>query len=649
MPLDLSPAGAPEPEKPGAEPVAVLVVEDDEEDFFLTRALLRRAQRLACTTTWAPSYEEGLDLLVGDGPYDVALVDYRLGARDGLALLREAVAAGVRTPIIVLTGQGDPEIDVQAAAAGATDYLVKGADAAALERAIRYARERRRAEERIRYQADLLNKATDAIVAFAPDGRVLYANRSTERLLGHTAGALAGSTELVLRFADPPLPDVLNVLRAEGEWAGELAVSHQDGRVLTVESRWTLVRDGGDGSASMLAILTDVTERKQLEAQFLRSQRMESIGRLVGGIAHDLGNLLVPVLLGVRVLQSRSEGDEKAQRTLSMIQKSAQRGADMVKQVLAFARGVEGEKMLLRVEPVVEEVEKIVRETFGGAYTLAFRVAPDTAPVVGDVTQLQQVLMNLCVNARDAMPEGGALTVEAENIVLDDRYARVNLDARAGPHVRLAVTDTGTGIPADVVDKIFEPFYTTKSVEKGTGLGLSTVYSIVKSHDGFLTVYSEPGHGTTFNVYLPAAAGTVRDDGLDVPPERRGAGELVLVVDDEDYIRETARDILEDAGYAVETASDGRAGLAAYEAHAGRLALVLTDVMMPEMDGIALMRAIRASGGALPILAASGMMGTKAEEVMAAGATAFLSKPFTADRLVEAVHDALLARAATPS
>ena len=640
MPLDLPLVVPPAPEKPGAEPVEVLVVEDDEEDFFLTRALLRRAQRFTCTATWARSYEEGVEALLAR-PFDVALVDYRLGARDGLQLLREVVAAGVRTPIILLTGQGDAEIDVQAASSGASDYLVKGADAAALERAIRYARERRRAEEQIRYQADLLDKATDAILAFAPGGHVLYANRSTERLLGYPAGHLAGSTDVVFRFADPPLVEVLGALRAVGEWAGELKVVHKAGHSLTVESRWTLVRDGGGQPNSMLAILTDVTERKQLEAQFLRSQRMESIGRLVGGIAHDLGNLLVPVLLGVRVLQSRSDGDEKTARTLSMIQKSAQRGADMVKQVLAFARGVEGERMLLRVAPVVEEVEKIVRETFGGTFALTFRVAPDTAPVVGDVTQLQQVLMNLCVNARDAMEGGGALTVEAENIHLDERYARINLDARVGPHVRLAVTDTGSGIPADVVDKIFEPFYTTKSMEKGTGLGLSTVYSIVKSHGGFLTVYSEPGHGTTFNVYLPAAVGTVRDATGEDGPERRGEGQLVLVVDDEDYIRETARDILEDAGYAVATAPDGRAGLAAYGAHHDRLALVLTDVMMPEMDGIALIRAVRAGGDPLPILAASGMMGTKAEEVMAAGATAFLSKPFTADRLVEAVYEAL--------
>ncbi len=393
---------------PEKETLALLIVEDDEDDYFLTRTLLGRAPTLRFDVTWASTYETGLDELASER-FDVALVDYRLGAQNGLDLLREARTRGVRTPLILLTGQDDVETDVRAASAGASDYLVKGGtDAALLERSIRYARERARNLGQIQRQADLLDKAQDAILAFRPDGSLRYVNQSVVRLTGYSFQQLLGSDGLIFKFTDVPIAALIRKLESEGEWTGELVVKRMDGRPLTVESRWTLVRDAQGTVQSYLAIFTDITERKQLESQFLRSQRMESIGRLVGGIAHDLGNLLVPVLLGARVLQTRLEGDEKGQRTLAMIQKSAQRGADMVKQVLAFARGVEGERVQLRPHLLVEEVEKIARETFGTAIDIHANIETGLWPVVGDATQLQQVLMNLAVNARDAMPEGGA-------------------------------------------------------------------------------------------------------------------------------------------------------------------------------------------------------------------------------------------------
>ena len=621
------------------EPLSVLVVEDDEDDFFLTRSQLRRARTFRPDVTWAQTFEDGLRHL-REGRFDVGLVDYRLGAHDGLELLHTAAEEGITTPIILLTGQNDLEVDVRAGTAGASDYLVKGVEAAQLERSIRYARDRRRAEGQIRLQASLLDKARDAIVAVADDGRVRYANRSTEALTGHALAELMATPGLVFEGAEPPLATVVAALRASGEWSGEMLVRHRDGRALTVETRWSVVQEGSD-PVSFLAILTDVTERKSLEVQFLRSQRMESIGRLVGGIAHDLGNLLVPVLLGSKVLMTRFPDDERAMRSLNMIQKSAQRGADMVKQVLAFARGVEGDRMQLRVGDVVDEVCKIVEDTLPPTIAIDTRTAPDLRPVVGDATQLQQVLMNLCVNARDAMPDGGRLTIEADNVVVDERYAQSNLEAHEGAFVRLAVTDTGAGIPRDVLDKIFEPFFTTKAIEKGTGLGLSTVYSIVKSHGGFVSVYSEVGHGTSFSVYLPVAEKPERLVDGNGDGEQRGDGETVLVVDDEPFILDATQDILEAAGYRVLTAANGRIGLDTFRAHRSEIALVVTDVMMPEMDGVALIRALRADGEAVPIVAASGMMGVRMEEVTEAGADAFLSKPFEPARLQQAMFDLL--------
>ncbi|HEX7071812.1 MAG TPA: ATP-binding protein, partial [Rhodothermales bacterium] len=428
----------------------------------------------------------------------------------------------------------------------------------------------------------------------------------------------------------------------QGEWSGELRMRPRKGDELTLESRWTLVRDRLGEPRSVLVINTDITERKKLESQFLRSQRMESIGRLVGGIAHDLGNLLVPILLGVRVLSQRYKDDERTARTLDMIQKSAQRGSDMVKQVLAFARGVEGERVTVDVRQLIREVDRITVETFPSTIRVEVEIADDLWSVKGDATQLQQVLMNLCVNARDAMPDGGLLRIDAQNFYIDESLSRMNLEAKPGPHLKISVSDTGTGIPQDVLDKVFEPFFTTKTEGKGTGLGLSTVYSIVKSHGGFVGVYSEANHGTTFTIYIPASekreAQPVRDR-TELAP---GNGELILVVDDETNILETTREALEEVNYRVITASNGVEALELYRQHAGEVAAVITDLMMPEMDGITAIRKLKEERPALPIIAASGLTGTKARESVEAGALTCLSKPFTAEKLLGTLRDALL-------
>ncbi|MFB3131897.1 MAG: PAS domain S-box protein, partial [Rhodothermales bacterium] len=462
----------------------ILVVEDDEDDFFIAQRLLARATE--ADVDWAKSYEEGL-AAVTSSAYDVALVDYRLGARNGLELLQEAVEQGCHTPFILLTGQGDREVDLQAMTAGAADYLVKWEfDAPLLERSIRYARERERAQERIREQAALLDKARDAISACDLEGRVIYWNKSAERLTGYPTEVIMGQVADALLYEpdDPKLKAAHRAVREHGEWLGELRQKTKAGGEIIVESRWTLVRDGAGHPRSILVINSDVTERKQLESQMLRAQRMESIGRLVSGIAHDLGNLLVPILLGTKVLQQRFAHDEKAMRTLAMIQQSGQRGAEMVRQVLAFARGVQGERVPLQLEAVIRDVEKLIQEAFPQDIDVTAYFQEDLWRVRGDATQLQQVIMNLCVNARDAMPDGGQLTILAMNLDVDATMARMNLEAEPGAYVKISVADTGAGIPPEVLDNIFEPFFTTKPVGKGTGLGLSTVYNIVKSHGG---------------------------------------------------------------------------------------------------------------------------------------------------------------------
>jgi PAS domain S-box-containing protein len=578
--------------------------------------------------------------------YDACLVDYWLGSRTGLELLQEAKEQGCRTPIILLTGQGDLKVDLEAMEAGAADYLNKNEiDAPLLERSLRYARERGEAEERIRKQAALLDKARDAIIAYDMDGRVIYWNKSAERLTGWSKEEMLGEKareRLYERDQSGTLSNCWEEMMASGEWKGELHQQTKGGDEIVVESRWTLVRENDGTPESVLVINTDITERKRLESQFLRSQRMESIGRLVSGIAHDLGNLLVPISLGVKVLQQRFGDDEKASRTLSMIQNSAERGSNMVDQVLAFARGVEGERVALQLESIVEDIQNITQETFPEEIDVQMHVDDDLQQIVGDATQIQQVLMNLCVNARDAMPGGGTLTVRAENITLDQEDARMNIDAEPGAYVRVTVSDTGVGMPEAVIDKIFEPFFSTKPEGKGTGLGLSTAYSIIKGHDGFIEVHSEEGTGTTFRVFLPVATEVDEqtDDALSTAT-RDGQGARVLVVDDEENILNTAKDALEQVGYHVKVAHGGDEALQQLRSHGLDVDVVITDIVMPSTDGLTVIRELHAERPDLPIIAASGLADSRTDEALEAGADVFLSKPFTAEKLQAALQRVL--------
>ena len=625
------------------EQINVLIIEDNEDDFFIARSLLSKTTALKCNLEWARDYDEGLETLMSN-QYDICLVDYRLGARDGLQLLREADGRGVETPMILLTGQGDYEVDIKAMMAGAADYLVKGQiDAQVLERSIRYARERRRAEERIREQAAFLDKARDSISAYNLDRTVIYWNKSAERLTGYSEEEIKNLPyDALFETNKEKVDKAWSTVVSKGEWSGDLRQRTKSGEELIVESRWTLVRDNAGNPRSVLVINTDVTERKRLESHFLRAQRMESIGTLVGGIAHDLGNLLVPILLGVKVLSQRHKDDEKTMRTLDMIRRSAQRGSDMVKQVLAFARGVEGERVKLNLQHVVQEVERITEETFPTGVHVQVDM-PDSMPLVtGDSTQLQQVLMNLCVNARDAMPNGGRLSIRAAVAHIDEEASWTNPDAEKGEYVEICVSDEGEGIPPDVLDKVFEPFFTTKPSGKGTGLGLSTVFSIVKSHGGFVDVKSEEGRGTTFCVYIPTDGEEGGQGGDDESPVNlRGDGETILLVDDEEFILETASETLADAGYNVYTATNAREALQIYRSKADQIDLIVTDLMMADGDGFELIEWVRKEDGEVPMIAASGMATNKAQEALDFGANLFVAKPFTAEKLLSAIHDVL--------
>ncbi|HEU4931727.1 MAG TPA: PAS domain S-box protein [Pyrinomonadaceae bacterium] len=498
--------------------------------------------------------------------------------------------------------------------------------------------ERKRAEEQIREQAELLDQAQDAILVRDLDQNIMFWNKGAEKIYGWTAEEVIGKNAEELLFKDRPrqLDVARQAIIQNGEWKGEVRQTQRDGVEIVVESRWTLVRDEQGRPKSILVINTDVTEKRRMESQFLRAQRMESIGTLAGGIAHDLNNVLSPILMAIDMLQLKTT-DESSKKWLDVLRANAERGGNMVRQVLSFARGVEGERLALQPKHLIKEIVKILRETLPKSIEINFHVPNDLWMISADATQMHQVLMNLCVNARDAMPEGGSISIRAENVSVDENYARMHIEAKAGRFVVINVADTGPGMSPDIQSRIFEPFFTTKEMTKGTGLGLSTAMTIVKSHGGFINVYSELHKGSQFAVYLPALA---MPGAVDAAAARTdlplGHGELILVVDDEESIREITRATLETFGYTVLTASDGTEALALYADKKNEIAVVLTDMVMPFMDGPATIRALQRMNPKVKIIAASGLgIGQRAGEGVLEGVSVFLNKPYTAEKLLK--------------
>ncbi len=504
--------------------------------------------------------------------------------------------------------------------------------------------ERRETDIQLREQAALLDIANEAIFVKGVDDRIFYWNRGAQQIYGWSHAEALGQTATELLKPDSvKFGEARARLIAEGQWEGELTKRTKDGRELTVLARWTLVRDDLGNPKSILAINTDITERKKLEQQFLRAQRIESIGTLAGGIAHDLNNLLAPITMGVELLRHYQQ-DARARPIVDTIERSAKRGADLVKQVLSFARGAEGERVSIQVPHLFREIASIVENTFPKNIRFETAVSDGLWPIMGDPTQMSQILLNLAVNARDAMPNGGTLTISAENVEMDKQYAAMNQSAGVGRYVVIAVTDSGTGIPRDVVDRIFDPFFTTKEVGKGTGLGLSTVLGIVRSNGGFINVYSEPGKGSIFKIHLPAIA--IANDPETSPAETRqlprGNGELVLVVDDEASILNITKQTLEAFGYEVATAEDGAQAIALFAVKRAQVRLVLTDMMMPVMDGPALIAAMLRIDPDVRIIAASGLNANgKVAKAANLGVKHFLPKPYSAETLLSAIDRVL--------
>lgn len=511
--------------------------------------------------------------------------------------------------------------------------------------------ERQRANEQLIEQAALLDQSHEAIIVRNLGGYIRYWSRGAERLYGWTAEEAVGrsSVELHYRKDSSPLIEATRLVLENGEWNGELHHVTKDGREVIVEGHWTLVRDAEGNPKNILAINTDVTEKKKLEANFLRAQRLESIGTLASGIAHDLNNVLSPILMGTQMLQMKLH-DDQSLRLLALMQANANRGAEMIKQVLSFSKGISGQRVVLQTKHLIREIVRIAEETFPKSVRIEQKLAEDLWTVSGDATRLHQVLLNLCVNARDAMPQGGSLTIRAENQSLDKLYAQMLKGAAPGNFVVITIADTGVGIPPEYLDRIFDPFFTTKEPGKGTGLGLATVQGIVTSHGGFITVESKLGLGTKFCVYLPANEITDYQKASEaIPTIFPGAGELILLIDDEAAVRETTSATLEAFGYRTMAADNGATALGIFAQHVNEISLVITDLMMPVMDGAATIRALRKINPKIPIIPTSGLADqAKIEELKVFQLNSLLEKPYNAETLLNMVAS-VLGRCAPPA
>jgi two-component system, cell cycle sensor histidine kinase and response regulator CckA len=667
-------------EESAKEPLRILLVEDDRLDAELTEETLL-SEGLACEIRRVDTLVDYLAALE-ESFFDLIISDYSLPAFDGMTALSIAQQTCPDIPFILISGRIGEEFAIEALKRGATEYVLKQRLerlAPSVRRALQEAENRlarKRAEEALRRaneelekrvqerttelrsaneslkaeiaerkarekkiteQAALLDYARDAILVRGLDDRIIYWNRSAERIYGWSAAEVVGRNIVDMSYGDnrSQFEKAKEGLYEKGEWSGELCHRTKDGRGRIVDSSWTLVRDEDGHPQSIFVINTDITEKKKLEAQYLHAQRLESIGTLASGIAHDLNNVLSPILMAIQLLNIRLT-DEDSQRLLSVLQENTERGAEMIKQVLSFARGTQGERLTLQLKHLIREMVKTLRSTFPKSIEIKVSLPEDLPPISGDATQLHQVLMNLCVNARDAMPYGGKLTIGTEKIDIDETYASMNIEAKPGSYVLITVRDTGVGIPAEIIDKIFDPFFTTKETGKGTGLGLSTVIGIVKNHGGFVNVYSDVGKETCFKIYLPVAdVGQLRQAEELRKEVPRGHGELILVVDDEAAIREIARQTLENHGYSVLTANDGAEAVALYAEHKDEIRAVLTDTMMPYMDGPATIRALHRLNPHVKVITTSGL-DANGDLVEAAGVDvkAFLSKPFTAEKLL---------------
>jgi two-component system, cell cycle sensor histidine kinase and response regulator CckA len=630
-------------------PLHILIVEDSEDDLLLLIRELRRGG-------YTPDYvrvetEAQMRAALDRQLWDLVIADYTLPRFSAPGALQLLQSQQRDLPFIIVSGTIGEEAAVAAMRAGAHDYLLKDNLARlvpAVERELREARERqkrldaeqalRESEERFRQLAENITES----VFWMSDPtamEMLYVSPAYERIWGRTCASLYANFMDWIEAIHPEDRQRVHAGFFEqsllGNYDEEYRIIRPDGSMRWIRDRGFPIKNHTGVAYRVVGIAEDITNRKLTEAALRRTERLESLGTLTSGIAHDLNNVLTPIMGIVQLLPLKVVNmDESTQRLLQILDDSTRRGADLVKQILSFTRGVESKPTITQVSHLLVEIQKIIQQAFPKNIELSIDLPQDLWSITADATMLHQVFMNLCVNARDAMPDGGTMHIIAENLAIDENYARMNLDVQVGAYVVVTIADTGTGIPPEILDRIFDPFFTTKEIGKGTGLGLSTAIGIVKSHHGLIDVESEVDRGTQFKVYLPATDTIATAPVLTTEPPS-GHGELILVVDDEVAIQEITKVTLEAYGYRAMTASDGIEAIALYAQHKQEIGIVLMDMMMPSLDSVTIIRTLHKLNPQVQIIAMSGLATKDAvKKTLSEGVKAFLPKPFTASELL---------------
>jgi len=655
-------------------PVRILLVDDDEDDYVITRGLISEIKDRRYQLEWVDNYDAALAALQRC-EHDICLLDFRLGSRTGLELLRESKAFNGRLPMILLTGQGDHEIDIEAMKAGAADYLIKGQlDADKLERTIRYAIEGQQARERLRRERDLIGRIMETspvgIVVADQTGRITFANLQAEKILGLTRDVIAQKTSSVLdwRLTDSegnalsgPAASLKQILDSrqpvhdacyafDPGTTGGVDASSRDHALLSVNA--APIFDASSKIDGMVVTVEDITARLALEAQLRQSQKMESVGQLAAGVAHDINNILTVIQGHAGLLLNSASRDADSVKSLKQISAASERAAGFIRHLLMFSRKQVYRTKILDLNVVLHNLEYMLPRMLGEHIALEIRGSSDLPRIAADIAMVEQIVMNLVVNARDAMLKGGKLLIETAAVEIDAAYVQSHHEAHSGRFVCLTVTDTGCGMERSVLQRIFEPFFTTKEVGKGTGLGLATVYGIVKQHRGWLEVQSKVGVGTAFKVFLPGAGET---GNLPVGPTAesetvRGGRETILMVEDENDLLELMREVLQQYQYHVLTASSGAEALHVWDEHHGQIDLLLTDMIMPGgMTGDELATELKRRKPDLKTIYASGYTSAFVGRDFGQNGITFLAKPYLPQQVAQMIREILDAPAKSPS
>jgi len=569
----------------------VLLVEDNRADAVLLRETLADTRDKPVELVHVEQLKTALERLATES-FDIVLLDLSLPDADGMETITRTQKEHPELPLVVLTGLDDEATAVKAVRHGAQDYLVKGrGDGHLILRAMRYAVERKRSEEALREANEKLQAVIDtapvAIYTMDFEARITGWNAAAQKMFQFTENEVLGQLlpNVLQDDREQTLAAYQRVLAGEDLRGVEARRRRKDGKVIYVNMWTALLRDAAGKANGFLAAVTDVTERKQLEEQLRQSQRMEAVGRLAGGVAHDFNNLLTIITGYSDMLLNKMPEPEPLRRNVEEIKKASGRAASLTNQLLAFSRRQVLQAKVIDLNEIVADMNKMLRRLIPESIELVVNLEPQLGHIKADPGQIEQVIVNLAVNAREAMPQGGKLIIETANRELDEHYCRRHMSVKPGSYVMLSVSDTGAGMAPDVQEHIFEPFFTTKT-SKGTGLGLSTVYGIVKQSAGEIWVYSEPSLGSSFKIYLPRVqAAAERAETAVQPPTPASGRETILLVEDEETVRMLVREILQSNGYSVLEAKNGAEGLALAGRYNGKIDLLLTDVVMPQMSG----------------------------------------------------------------